>query len=340
MDGQQGQAEEYVPTGHEDMKTEGKQSKVPAKRTVHHTGTDTEVLDEYYMDGKKGPLDPDHCQRIKMINLWKTVKALTVYNVMKRYSEDKRSPRFLKVAILKNEKENEVIASVYFLTKDDAFKAAKGFSMEANWRWNKGIPPIFDHLRYPKFLCQRVDDVMRDIRPGCVVHLPAGIYFKPNAGAYVEVRFNDEIRGHPVIIVKRHRTDLVNVVLCTTFGGRSLEDVFKNRPEKMREFIEIDSTSGHHIRQVEMTQRLPLKGYADTMVYTTSLESLARLQMECLKDVSGGCLRLYNLGVLLNRTRRVGDDSNAEHFTSGDPDSIRGKLPRRVDGRGILATTV
>lgn len=54
---------------------------------------------------------------------------------------------------------------------------------------------------------------MRDIRPGCVVHLPAGIYFKPNAGAYVEVRFNDEIRGHPVIIVKRHRTDLVNVVL-------------------------------------------------------------------------------------------------------------------------------
>tara|TARA_R110002060_G_scaffold49234_3_gene60245 strand:+ start:92 stop:649 length:558 start_codon:yes stop_codon:yes gene_type:complete len=146
MDGQQGQAEEYVPTGHEDMKTEGKQSKVPAKRTVHHTGTDTEVLDEYYMDGKKGPLDPDHCQRLKMINLWKTVKALTVHNVMKRYSEDKRSPRFLKVAILKNEKENEVIASVYFLTKDDAFKAAKGFSMEANWRWNKGYRAKVTHM--------------------------------------------------------------------------------------------------------------------------------------------------------------------------------------------------
>ncbi|PVH78218.1 hypothetical protein DL98DRAFT_590546 [Cadophora sp. DSE1049] len=318
-------------------------------------------------DGKRAPIDTETHRHVKVINLWKDVKALTVYNLMNRYSEDKRSPCVLGVDIRQSEKENEVSAIIRFMSKDSAFKAARLFSRGTNWKWNgrfrakitemtefrvsgdwRGVvqfnTKLQFHLRYPEFLGQRIDDVMSDIRPGCVVHLPAGVYFEPNAGACVDVRFNNEIRGHPVII-------------CTTFGGRNLEDVFRNRPEKMREFIEIDSTSGHRIRQAEMNQcegptsprglltfggdsRLPLKGYAGTTAYTTSLDSLARLQMECLKDVPGGYLKLYNLQLLLNRIKWVGDDPNAEYFTSDDPDSIRGKLPRRLNGRGILAASV
>ncbi|KAH7409105.1 hypothetical protein BKA64DRAFT_639414 [Cadophora sp. MPI-SDFR-AT-0126] len=339
-----------------------------------------EVHDEYHRYGKRAPIDAKTHRHVKVVNLWKSVKALTVYNIMNRYSNDKRSPRVLGVDILKSEKENEVSAIVCFVDREDAFKVAELFSGETNWRWNHGFRArITDmtrfwvtryrtnvvnintelrfHLKYPELLGQRIDDVMDNIRPGCVVHLPAGKYFRPKTGACVDVRFNNEIRGHPVIIVKRHSNDFVNIVLCTAFGNRSIENVFRNRPEKIREYIEVDSTSGLRIRQAEMNHcegptsprglltfegdsKLPLKGYAGTIVYTTSLKSLARLQMECLKHVPGGYLKLYNLQLLLNRIKLAGDDPNAEYFTSDDPDSIRGKLTRRADGRGILAKAV
>ncbi|KAG4439369.1 hypothetical protein IFR05_005181 [Cadophora sp. M221] len=227
-----------------------------------------------------------------------------------RDAKPKRPPQILGVEIYKSQKDNVVTAIVRLKSQECALKAAQKFPKEKDWKWNKGFKakitemstfwlwgdrsihhwttPFRFHTRYPELLGQRVNDKWDDLQPGCVVQLPTKESFKPKTSVFVD---------------------------CTTFHNRTAETVFRNRPKKLREFIQIDCASGSQARRAEMKGcegptspqglltfegelSLPLGGYAGTTVYTTSLESLARLHLRGLEDVPRGYLKLYNLGLL------------------------------------------
>ena len=85
---------------------------------------------------------------------------------------------------------------------------------------------------------------------------------------------------------------------------------------------------------------LPKGGYAGTVVYTTALKSLTRLHLNGLENPPGGFLKLNNVDYLLQMIREVGDDPDAEYFTTEDPEAIRISFPRKVKGRGVAVTEI
>ncbi|KAH9207344.1 hypothetical protein DL95DRAFT_415730 [Leptodontidium sp. 2 PMI_412] len=169
---------------------------------------------------------------------------------------------------------------------------------------------------------------------------------------------NIDVLGHPILIVKIHNNGLVNFVIlmnkCTTFRDRRPEDVFRHKPEKLREFIEIDSIPGNQLRKSEMRigkapaipkgllafadgRRMPRRGYAGSMVYTISAKCLTSLNLRGLQDLPGCCMKICNVDLLIERIAMVGDIPETEYSISKFPISANVTFPSRETGQGSWA---
>ncbi|KAL2068727.1 hypothetical protein VTL71DRAFT_15065 [Oculimacula yallundae] len=329
-------------------------------------GSEGNIVDAYdhfgvKEDNAKAPY------RIKIKNLLPTTKAKAIFDVFQKY----RGSEFLSgVYVL--EREGVFTAAVRFRDSDEVFEATSGFRDENDWQWNGGFKARLlgtyemytwqgkyelhynerkrlGRDRSVQFLGERVDNALGSLAPGCIVTLPESKFIPEGELVDVRLRAGRDIHvmGHPVVIVKIHDNEMVNFVICTTFGGRDVKHVFMNNSLKVKEFVEIDSGSDDadwrrenekfigpmnlgDLLILENGAHMPKKGWAGTKVYTISIKCLASLDLPYLDDLPSGCRKISNISLLIERIQRVGNHSDPEYFTGEFPIT----RPFKIDNGG------
>ncbi|KAF8862850.1 hypothetical protein BDZ45DRAFT_670763, partial [Acephala macrosclerotiorum] len=165
--------------------------------------------------------------QIHLRNIHKSTTAQVLYDHFPKFDS------FAKLRIW-DRGTHKAVGKADYGKEEDAKAVAEHIAKIEDWSWNSGFRvkinglktfyakegeelaiggARFDDLklRVPDFIGETWDDVLEDLKSGCILMLP--LYRHRKDGFRVDARFKMRQYGHPVMIVGNLENGLVNIVM-------------------------------------------------------------------------------------------------------------------------------